>query len=58
LKFSLWLLMRRNGNDGDHRGSFFAFDFIGAVVPKDAVCAWSAILRVGLEDFLAMSALQ
>src|ERR1700691_2775495 len=50
------LPMRCDCNDGDDRDSFLTFDFIRAVVPKNAVSAGSIVLRVGLEHFLAMYA--
>ena len=48
--------MPRDRNDGDHRRSFPAFDFIGTIMPEDAACAGSVVLRVRLEDFLAVRA--
>ena len=48
--------MARDGNDGDYRSSHPAFDFIGTVVPEDAVGAGGVVLRVGLEDLLAVDA--
>ncbi len=45
-------------NDGDHGSSFLALDFVGAVVPEDAVSAGSLVLSVRLEDLLAIYARQ
>ena len=45
-------------NDSYHRSPFLALDFIGAVMPKDAVCAGSVVLCVRLEDLFAVGACQ
>ena len=50
----LW--MSRDRNHGDYRRSFPASDFIGTVMPKDAVGTGGVVLRVGLEDLLAIYA--
>jgi len=48
--------MPRDRNNSDHRSSFPAFDFIGTVMPENAVGAVGVDLRVRLEDSLAMRA--
>ena len=53
---SLWMACDRN--DGDHRRSLPAFDFIGTVMPEDAVGAGGVVLRVRLEDLLAVDSRQ
>jgi len=52
------LRMARDRNDGDYRRSFPAFDFIGTVMPEDTVGAGGVVLRIGLEDLLAVDARQ
>lgn len=44
------LRMRRDRDDGDDGRSLLAFDFIGAVVPKDAVSAGRVVLHVSFEQ--------
>src|SRR5580704_9992677 len=46
--------MAGDRNDCDHGSSFLPFDFIGAVVPKNAVSSRCVVLRVRLEDLLAI----
>ena len=50
------LRMARDRQDGDHRNPFLAPGFIGTVVPEDAISARGVVLRVRLEDFLAIDA--
>jgi len=48
--------MGRDRNDSDHGKSFLPLDFIGAVVPKNAVSAEGVVLSVSLEHFFAVGA--
>ena len=44
--------MRCDGDDGDYGDTFLAPNFVGAVVPKDAISFGSIVLGVGFEHLL------
>jgi hypothetical protein len=50
--------MRSGCNDGDNGRPFLALDFIGAVMPKDAVGTSGIVLNVSLEDLFLICASQ
>lgn len=50
------LRMPSDGNDGNNGSPFLSLDFIGAVVPEDAISARGVVLGIGFEEFFAIRA--